>query len=92
MTLRERHRLSRFEIRMLRRISGPNRNKTVGILRKLPIEQLHNLCSSPSIIRIMRSRKMRWEEHVVLMERIGLLSEICGKARRRETTRKNWPS
>jgi hypothetical protein len=53
-----------FENRVLRRIFGPKRVKVTGGLRKLHIEELHNLYSSPSVIRMIKSRKMRWEGYV----------------------------
>jgi hypothetical protein len=67
-TLREEHRLRVFENRVLRRIFGPKRDEVTGEWRKLHNEELHNLYFSPSIIRIMKSRRMRWAEHV---ERMG---------------------
>jgi hypothetical protein len=63
-TLREVHRLRVFENRVLRRIFGPNRDEAMGGWRKLHNEELHDLYSSPSIIRIIKSRKTRWEDHV----------------------------
>jgi hypothetical protein len=59
LTLREEHRLRAFEDRMLRRIFGPERDKAIGGRRKLHDEGLHNLYCSPSIIRIIKSRRMR---------------------------------
>jgi hypothetical protein len=56
-----------FENRVLRRIFGPRRDDVTGNWRKLHNEELHNLCSSPSIIRIMESRRIRWAEHVTQM-------------------------
>jgi hypothetical protein len=52
------------ENRVLRRIFGPKRDRVTGGWRKLYIEVLHNLYSSPSIIRIIKSRRMRWAGHV----------------------------
>jgi hypothetical protein len=60
LTLREVHRLRVFENRVLRRIFGPKRDEVNGEWRKLHNEELHDLCSSPSIIRIIKSRRMRW--------------------------------
>jgi hypothetical protein len=54
LTLREEHRLRVFENRVLRRISGPKRNEVTGEWRKLLNEELHDLYSSPSIIRIIK--------------------------------------
>jgi hypothetical protein len=48
----------------LRRIFGPNRNEVTGGWRKLHNEELHNLYFSPSIIRTMKSRRMRWARNV----------------------------
>jgi hypothetical protein len=53
-----------FDNRVLRRIFGPKRDEVTGECRKLHIEELHDLYSSPSIIRIIRSRRMRWAGHV----------------------------
>jgi hypothetical protein len=53
LTLREEHRLRVFENRLLRRIFGPKRDEMVGGWRKVHNEELHNLYSSPSIIRMM---------------------------------------
>jgi hypothetical protein len=52
LTLRGEHRLRVFENRVLRRIFGPKRDEVTGGLRKLHNEELHNLYSSPSIIRM----------------------------------------
>jgi hypothetical protein len=57
-----------FENRVLRRIFGPKRDEATGEWRKLHNEELHDLYSSPSIIRIMKSRRMRWARHVARME------------------------
>jgi hypothetical protein len=46
---------------MLKRIFGPKRDKVMGGWRKLHNEELHNLYSSPTIIRMIKSRKMRWQ-------------------------------
>jgi hypothetical protein len=48
-----------FENRVLRRISGPKRDDVTGDWRKLHNEELHNLYSSPDIIRMIKSRRMR---------------------------------
>jgi hypothetical protein len=53
-----------FENRVLRRIFGLKRAGVMGGWRKLYNEVLHNLYSSPSIIRIIRSRRMGWVGHV----------------------------
>jgi hypothetical protein len=53
-----------FENRVLRRIFGPKRDEVTGEWRKLHIGELHNLYSSPGIIRQIKSRRMRWAGHV----------------------------
>jgi hypothetical protein len=67
LTLREEHRLRVFENRVLRRIFGPKRNEVTGGWRKLHNEELHGLYSSPSIIRVIKARRMRWAGHVACM-------------------------
>jgi hypothetical protein len=59
LTLREEHRLMVFENRVLRRIFGTKRDEVTGEWRKLHNEELRDLYSSPSIIRIIKSRRMR---------------------------------
>jgi hypothetical protein len=68
LTLREEHRLRVYENRVLRRIFGPKRDEVTGEWRKLHSEELHNLYSSPDIIRQVKSRQMRWAGHVSRME------------------------
>jgi hypothetical protein len=67
LTLREEHKLWVFENRVLRRIFGPKRDEVTGEWRKLCNEELRDLYSSPSIIRIIKSRRMRWAGHVARM-------------------------
>jgi hypothetical protein len=59
LTLREEHRLRVFKNRLLRRIFGPKGNKATGDWRELHSEELRDFYSSPSIIRIIKSRRMR---------------------------------
>jgi hypothetical protein len=61
------HRLRVFEKRVLRGIFGPKRDDVTGGWRKQLNEELHNLYSSPSIIIIIKSRRMRWAGHVARM-------------------------
>jgi hypothetical protein len=56
-----------FENRVLRRIFRPRRDEVTGEWRKLHNEELHDLYSSPSIIRVMKSRRMRWTGHAAGM-------------------------
>jgi hypothetical protein len=60
LTLREEHKPRVSENSVLRRIFGPKRYGVAVGWRKLHNEELHNLYSSPSIIRIIKSRRMRW--------------------------------
>jgi hypothetical protein len=53
-----------FENRVLRRIFGQKRDEGIGGLKKLHNEELHNLYSSRSIIRMIKSRRMQWAGHV----------------------------
>jgi hypothetical protein len=57
---------------VLRRILGPKRAEVTGGWRKLHNEELHNLYSSPSIIRMIKSRRMRLAGHVARMGRRGM--------------------
>jgi hypothetical protein len=56
-----------FENRVLRRIFGPKRDEVTGEWRKLHNEELHNLYSTPDIIRQVKARRMRWAGHVAHM-------------------------
>jgi hypothetical protein len=67
LTLREEHRLRVFENRALRRIFGSKRDEVTGEWRKLHNEELRDLYSSPSIIRIIKSRRIRFTGHVARM-------------------------
>jgi hypothetical protein len=69
LTVREEYRLRVFENRVLRRIFGPKRDEVTGEWRKLHNKELHDLYSSPSIIRIIKSRRMRWADHVARMQK-----------------------
>jgi hypothetical protein len=61
-----------FGNRVLRRVFGPKGDKVTGSLRKLHNEELHNFYSSQSIIRIIKSRNVRWAGHVARMGRKGM--------------------
>jgi hypothetical protein len=65
--LREEHRLRVFANRVLRRIFGSKRDEVAGEWRKMHNGELHNLYSSPDIIRPIKSRRMRWAGHVASM-------------------------
>jgi hypothetical protein len=67
LTLRKEPRLKVFENRMLRRIFGPKRDEVSGEWRKLHNAELRDLYSSPSIIGMIKSKRMRWTGHVARM-------------------------
>jgi hypothetical protein len=64
LTLREEHRLRVFENRVLRTIFEPKRDDVTGDWRKLHNKELHKLYSSSNIIRMIKSRRMRWTGYV----------------------------
>jgi hypothetical protein len=68
LTLRGEHRLRVFEKRVLR-IFGPKRDEGTGDWRKLHNEGLHKLYSLPNIIRMIKTRGMRWAGHVAGMRK-----------------------
>jgi hypothetical protein len=67
LTLREERRLRVSENRMLRRVFGPKRDELTGEWRKLRKGELTDLYSLPNIVRVVKSRRMRWAEHVARM-------------------------
>jgi hypothetical protein len=81
LTLREEHRPREFKNRVLRRILGSRRVEVTGGWRKLHNEELRDLYSSPSIIRIMKAR-MRWAGHVARMGRRGARIGYCWESQR----------
>jgi hypothetical protein len=78
--LREERRLRVFENRVLRRVFGPKRDGVTGEWRKLHNEQLNDLYSLPNIVRVVKSRRMRWAGHVARMaEDSGVHRVLVGK-------------
>jgi hypothetical protein len=67
LTMRDERRPRVFENRVLWIIFGPKRDEVTGEWRKLHNEEIHDLCSSPHIVRVIKSRIMRWAGHVVRM-------------------------
>ena len=67
LTLREESRLRVFENMILRRIFGPKRDEN-GEWKRLHNEELHSLYRSPNIVRVIKSRRLRWAGHVARME------------------------
>jgi len=69
-----------FDSRVLRRIFGPRKDEVTGEWRKAHNEELNDLYTSPKILRVIKSRKMRWEGHVACMgERRGVHRVLVGK-------------
>jgi len=67
LTLREERRLRAFENRVLRRVFGPKRDEVTGEWRKLHNEEVNDLYCSLNIVRVIKSRRMRWAGHVARM-------------------------
>ena len=67
LTLREERKLRVFENMVLRRIFGPRRGEVTREYRRLHNEELNDLYSSPNIVRVIKSRRMRWAGHVARM-------------------------
>ena len=94
LTLREERKLRVFENVVLRRIFGPRRDEVTGEWRRLRNEVLNDLYSSPNIVRVIKSRRMRWAGHVALMgeERV-VYRVLVGKPEGKRTLgrpRRRW--
>jgi hypothetical protein len=84
-------RLRVFENRVLRRIFGPKRDEITGEWRRLHNKELYALYSSPNIIRVMKSRRLRWAGHVARMgERRGAYRALVGKHEGRTQLGRPW--
>src|SRR5215475_9515690 len=80
LTLREESRLRVFENRVLRRVFGPKRDEVTGEWRKLHNGELNDLYSLPNIVRVVKSRRMRWTGHLARMgEERGMHRMLVGK-------------
>ena len=80
LTLREERKLRVFENMVLRRIFGPRRDEVMGEWRRLHNEELSDLYSSPNIVRVIKSRRMRWAVRVARMgEKRGVYRVLVGK-------------
>jgi len=84
--LRENRRLRVTENTVLRRIFGPKRDEVVREWRKLHDEELSDTDFSTNIVRVIKSRRMRWEGHVVFMgKRRGVYRILVGKPERKRS-------
>jgi len=80
LTLREERRLRVFENRTLRRIFRPKRDEITGECRKLHNEEINELYCSPNIVRVIKSRRMKWAGHVARMGKgRGVYRVLVGK-------------
>jgi len=80
LTLREERNLRVFQNMVLGRIFGPRRDEVTGEWRRLHNEELNGLYSSPNILRVIKSRRMRWAGHVALMgEERSVYRVLVGK-------------
>ena len=92
--MREERRLRVFENRVLRRIFGPKGDELTGEWRKLHNEELNDLYSSPNIILVIKSRRLRWAGHIARMgERRDVCRVLVGKPERKRplgSPRRKW--
>jgi len=80
LTLREECKLRLFENTVLRRVFGPKRDEVTGEWRKFHNEELRDLYSLPNIVRVVKSRRMRWAGHVACIgEGRGVHRVLVGK-------------
>jgi len=85
LTLREQRKLRVFENMVLRRIFGPWRDEVTGEWRRLHNEELSDLYSSPNVVRVITSRRMRWARHVARMgEERGCIGSWWGNRKERD--------
>jgi hypothetical protein len=73
-----------FENRVLRRIFGPKRDEVTGDWRKLHNRGLHILYSSPNIVRMIKSRRVRWTGHVARKGKRNVYRILVGRRKERD--------
>ena len=86
LTLREERKLRVFENTVLRRIFGRSRDEVMGEWRKLHNEELNDFYSSPNIVWVIKSRRMRWAGHVAHMGEGGGVQVLGWETGGKETT------
>jgi len=94
LTVREKRRLKVFKNRVLRRTFGPKRGEETGEWRKIHYEELNNLYCPSNIVRLIKSRRMRWEGHVASIgEMRGIYRVLVWKLERKRALgrpRRRW--
>ena len=91
LTLREERKLRVFENKVLWRIFGPRRGEVTGELRRLHNEELNDLYSSPNMVRVIKSRRMRGAGHVACMgEKMGVYRFLVGKPEGKRPLGRLW--
>jgi hypothetical protein len=94
LRLRQEHRLKMYENREVRRIFGHKREEVAGGWRRLHNEEFHNFCALTSIIRVIKSRKMRWTRDVAHMGEMRNAYEALFRKPERKNplvkTRRKW--
>jgi len=94
LTLREERKLREVENRVLRRIFGPRMDELTGEWRRLHNKELNDLYSSPNIVQVIKSKRMRWAGHVVHMsEESGVYRVLVGKPEEKRPmgrSRRRW--
>ena len=94
LTMRDERKLRVFENMVLKTIFAPRRDEIMGEWRRLHYEELNDLYSSPNIVRVIKSRRMRWAGHVARMgEEMGAYRVLVGKPERKRPLgrpRRRW--
>jgi len=86
LTMREERRLRVFQSRVLRRLFGPKMDEVTEKWRKLHNAELNDLYPSPSTVRVIKARRMRWTWHVARMgEKRGVYRDMVGKCEGKRT-------